>query len=361
MNGLTGQGCFFDGRSARPVPVSLRVVGGRLEVLGPDLRRDWNGLDLRADDAEPPLMRVGPVGEAERVEFADAMLATALEACCPDLRTGPDGPGGTLRVVLWSAAAGLVLLGLAVFGVPVLADVIAPLVPPSIEARLGAGAEGQIVRLLGDPPLCAEPEGQAVLDRLASRLGAGLPANLHVSVRRSQEANALALPGGRIVILSGVLDRARNPDEFAGVLGHEIGHVAARDSIRALIRNSGFAFVLSYLTGDVTGSALIVALGQAVVSASHSREAERAADAYAVAALARAGGDATAPATILERIAADRGQDLAFLRSHPFTRDRAAAIRAQAAVEPTPSGARLPLLSAADWTALKAICTSKAP
>lgn len=174
-----------------------------------------------------------------------------------------------------------------------------------------------------------------------------------MSVRRSTEANAPALPGGRTVVLSAVLDQARNPDEFAGVLGHGIGHVAARDSTRARIRNSGLAFVLSYLTGDVTGSAIVVALGPAVVSASHSREAERAADAHAVAALARAGGDATAVAAILERIAAARGEDPAFLRTHPFTRDRAAAIRSLATAA---AGARAPLLDAPSWAALKAIC-----
>nr|WP_276081796.1 DUF898 family protein [Methylobacterium sp. GC_Met_2] len=122
---------------------------------------------------------------------------------------------------------------------------------------------------------------------------------------------------------------------------------------RGLIRNSGFAFVRGYLTGDVTGSAVVVALGRTVSSARHSREAERAADGYAVAALARAGGDGAAVATILERIAADSGGDPAYLRTHPFTRDRAAVMRLLATA---PSGARAPLLDSPDWTALKAIC-----
>jgi Zn-dependent protease with chaperone function len=359
MAALTGAGRYFDGRTARPVPVSLRLEAGRLAVSGPDLRRDWNGLDLRAEDARPPLMRVGPADTPERVEFSDEALAAALEALCPDLHVGPAGQGGTLTVALWSMAAGITLLGLAAFGVPVLADAIAPLVPAAVEERIGALVEDQIGSLLGNPPACAAPEGRAALDRLVAQLRGDLPPGLRVSVRRSRtDANALTLPGGRVVVLSKLLDEARSPDEFAGVLAHEFGHVAARDPTRSLIRSSGIAYLLGYLVGDVAGSAVIVALGENVLSAGYSREAERAADAYAVAAVTRAGGDAAALATILERIAADRDESLAFLRSHPFTRERAAAIRSRAA---PPAADRPPLLDAPSWAALRAICATNPP
>ncbi|SFI44094.1 M48 family metallopeptidase [Methylobacterium brachiatum] len=359
MAALTGAGRYFDGRTARPVPVSLRLEAGRLAVSGPDLWRDWNGLDLRAEDARPPLMRVGPADTPERVEFSDEALAAALEALCPDLHVGPAGQGGTLTVALWSMAAGITLLGLAAFGVPALADAIAPLVPAAVEERIGALVEDQIGSLLGNPPACAAPEGRAALGRLVTRLRGDLPPGLRVSVRRSRtDANALTLPGGRVMVLSKLLDEARSPDEFAGVLAHEFGHVAARDPTRSLIRSSGIAYLLGYLVGDVAGSAVIVALGENVLSAGYSREAERAADAYAVAAVTRAGGDAAALATILERIAADRDESLAFLRSHPFTRERAAAIRSRAT---PPAADRPPLLDAPSWAALRAICATNPP
>ncbi|SFL39240.1 M48 family metallopeptidase [Methylobacterium pseudosasicola] len=360
MTALTGAGRYFDGRTTRPVPVSLRLEAGRLEVSGPDLRRDWNGLDLRAEDARPPLMRVGPADTPERVEFSDEALAAALEALCPDLHAGAATEGITLKVTLWSMAAGIALLGLAAFGVPVLADALAPLVPVAVEERIGAATEKQIGYLLGNPAACSAPEGQAALDRLVTELGAGLPPGLHVSVRRSTTANALTLPGARVIVLSDLIAQAQSPDEFAGVLAHEFGHVAARDPTRALIRSSGIAYLLGYLVGDLAGSAVIVALGETALSAGYSREAERAADAYSVAAMTRAGGDASALAILLDRIAADTGEDLAFMRSHPFTRDRAAAIRALAAAAPQPLEGRRPILDAPSWEALKAICAAPA-
>ena len=356
MATLTGTGRYFDGLSARPVPVSLRLAEGRLEVLGPGLRRDWNCLDLRAADALRPLMRVGPVGGRERVEFSDAVLAHALDGLCPDLAAGPVRDGGTLRLILWSAAAGAGLLLLAIFGVPALAQVIAPLVPESAEDRLGAAVETQVVALLGKPPVCDAPAGRAALDRMVAALvrTGSLPANLRVAVRRSKTENALTLPGARVVVLSGLIAKARGPDELAGVLAHEFGHVAVRDPTRALIQASGTSFLLSYVFGDLTGSTVIVALGQAALSAGYSRDAERAADAFAVTAMAGAGADGAALAAILERIARDDADGVALLRSHPYTRERAAAIRERALATRSPNLG--PILDAKDWAALQAIC-----
>lgn len=349
-------GTYFDGLSARPHPVALSF-GDQLHIVGRDVRLAWNLVDLAAGDTVPPLMRVGPVGSPARVEFTDTGLAEALAARCPDLhRHRPAETGGRWRIVLWSIAAGISVMVLAVYGVPAIAVRLAPLVPASIDARLGSAVDGQIVRILGDPPVCDDAPARLVLDRLIVRMteAGGLPVDPSISVRRHAIANALTLPGGRIVVLSDLIAKARTPDEFAGVLAHEFGHVAAHDPTRALLAASGSSFLLSLILGDLTGSTIIIAVGQAAISAGYSREAETAADSYSVATMRRAGGDATALATILERIAKDddHGDVASFLRSHPFTAERAARIRALAGTETI--GRRI--LDDAEWTALKGIC-----
>lgn len=347
------RGSYFDGVSARPHPVTLRL-GDRLAVSGAGIAHDWSLMDVRAAETLPPLMRIGVAGGQARVEFDDATLAAVLPTRCPDLRKAGDGTRGALRIVLWSIAAGLSVLAAAVYGMPLLAGLIAPLVPEAVEARLGEAVDRQIVSLLGKPPLCEEPAGRAVLDRLVARLteGQGLPPGIGVAVRRHKTANALTLPGARVLVLSDIVAKAGSPDEFAGVLAHELGHVAARDPMRGLIQASGSSFLLSLILGDLTGSTVIVAVGQAALSAGYSRAAERAADAYSVALMTRAGGNGAALAGILERVAKDGSESGAFLRSHPFTRERAAAIRALAGPE---AGSRH-ILSDADWAALKGIC-----
>lgn len=354
------EGRYFDGVTARPHPVTLRL-DDRFRVSGPDVARDWDPLDLRAAVSVPPLMRIGPAGEAARAEFSDATLAAALAARCPDLHRR-ESSGGTVRLVLWSLAAGLSVLLVAIFGVPRIAGLLAPLVPEAAEARLGAVAEPQILRILGDPPACAEPAGREALDNLVTRLVAAgqaegsLPPGLAVSVRRHGTANAFALPGARVIVLSSLIARARSADEAAAVLAHELGHVRRRDPTRSLIRASGTSFLLSLVLGDLTGSTIIIALGDALLSAGYSRDAERAADSYAVDLMTRAGGNGAALADILERVAKDKhggkSEVLDLLRSHPFTRERAAAIRAQAG----PAAAERQIMSGGAWTALRSIC-----
>ncbi len=358
-DGLVATGTFFDGVSARPYPVTLRL-GDRLEIDGPGLHQSWNLIDLRASETEFPTMRISHDGEPARVEFRDAALAQALTDRCPDLYKNEDGRGGLLKFVAWSVAAGASVLLIAIYGVPILAGLIAPLIPPAVEQQFGAAVDGQVVRLLGSPPPCNDAAAKAVLDGLVTRMtdGAGLVDKPVVVVRRHDLANALTLPGGRVIVLSDLIDQAKTPDEFAAVLAHEFGHVAARDPTRGVITAGGTSFLLSLILGDLTGSTVIVTLGQSAISAGYSRDAERAADAYAVQMMRRVGGDETALATMLERITAGESEDkdvTSFLRSHPYTKERAATIRAAADKES--AGRRV--LSDADWQTLRSICPAK--
>lgn len=358
---ISADGLCFDGRSARPHPVTIRL-GERLEITGAGIREDWSLFDVRASETEPPTRRIFVAGSPLRVEFTHERLSDALAARCPDLHEDDEGRGGVLRFVLWSVAAGVSVLLVAIYGVPAMAGLIAPLVPQPVETRLGTEVDRQVVSLLGDPPLCGEPAARAVLDRLVARLtaGAALPNGPTLSVRRHRTANALTLPGGRVIVLSDILAKATTPDEFAGVLAHEFGHVAARDPTRSVITAGGTSFLLSLILGDITGSTIIVAVGQMAISAGYSREAERAADAYAVAMMRRAGGDPAALAAILERIDSEDDKDsdaTALLRSHPYTKERASAIRGLAGQ----ATAEARILSEEDWQTLRGICPQEPP
>ena len=93
---------------------------------------------------------------------------------------------------------------------------------------------------------------------------------------QSRVPNAVALPGGRIYLFDGLLRRADNPDEIAGVIAHEIGHVARRDGLRKLIQTGGSSFLLGLLFGDVTGGGTLILLGRALVDSSlFARRRER--------------------------------------------------------------------------------------
>jgi len=174
---------------------------------------------------------------------------------------------------------------------------------------------------------------------------------LRTSVLRRNEANAFALPGGYIYLFEGLIAKAVSPDELAGVIAHELGHVAHRDGTRAVLQAAGLSFLFGALFRDFVGGGAITLAGKAVLQSAYSREVEAAADRYAVDLMAKAGGDARAFGAVLERISGAIEPAAEILADHPLTRTRVAAVNAAAA---PPSGK--PLLDPAEWAALKKIC-----
>ena len=356
LSALDAQGRYFDGISARPVQVSVCLADGLLAARGSALFRDWSLRDLTLDDDGGLVVRIGPAGTAERIEIADDAFAAAFRARNPRIRRGRADRSDALRILGLSCLVLAMLLGVAIWGVPYLADRLAPMLPVSIEAHLGDIAEKQLDIIVGKGTTCNSPAAQRAMEQLVSELAPDLSPAPRVGIRLSAQANALALPGGRIVVLSRLVTEARTPDEFAAILAHELGHVASRDPTREVIRGAGNALLLTYVMGSAMDATLTAAIANGLIAASYSRDAEWAADRYAVAAVSRVGGDGAALAAILERIDSEGETPMTFMRTHPFARERASSIRALAAREPKPVE-RKPLLDPLSWAAIKAACT----
>lgn len=347
---------YVDGRSERRRVVELRF-GDMLQIFeNGAFVAAWAPVDIRrvAAGGGALAVRALTAPPKARLEISDAALAAAIAQRC-GLLDGEtqEARGQRLRIADWSFAAVASLAAILWYGVPLAADGLAPFVPRSVERRIGEVADKQ-ARAMFKGKVCASPAGDAALARLAVALerAAGAPLDTRVVVLSSPVPNAFALPGGKVYLLRGLIDAAHSPDEVAGVLAHEFGHVAHRDGMRAVIKQGGAAFVLGLVFGDVFGAGAILAAARASLSAAYSREAETQADDFAVATMRRAGRSARPLGEFLTRVANDDAmRPIAFLRDHPLSSDRLTRI-AQRSGDAT--GA--PLLSGADWTALKAIC-----
>src|SRR5262249_59646172 len=102
---------------------------------------------------------------------------------------------------------------------------MAAVMPFAWEWPLGDAVDSQVRELFGSP--CATPEGAAALRKMVDRLqtAAHLPIPPDPMVLRSTMANAFALPGGRIYVLSGLLKISETPDGLARGLAHALGHL----------------------------------------------------------------------------------------------------------------------------------------
>jgi predicted Zn-dependent protease len=152
-----------------------------------------------------------------------------------------------------------------------------------------------------------------------------------IKVIDSDEVNAFALPGGYFFVNKGLILAADNEAEIAGVMAHEIAHVAARHAME----NAGKGQFLSYgilagliLTGGVAGTILqnTAGLGQALAFFSFSRGAEAEADRLGVQYLYAAGYDPTAMSTMFEKLASKNkkkpGTLSKLFTTHPQSIDR---------------------------------------
>ena len=143
-------------------------------------------------------------------------------------------------------------------------------------------------------------------------------------------ANALALPGGTIVITDDLVKLAQDDREILGVLAHESGHVVRRHGERQILQGSAIVLLVTWFVGDA--NALAAAAPTALLQAKYSRDLEREADAHAIGVLRRNGIPTRYLASILERFArtepsGGNASMLDYLSTHPATAERLARLR----------------------------------
>lgn len=189
------------------------------------------------------------------------------------------------------------------------------------EAQEGAKAHPQLLQefggaMSGSQAAYVEQVGKniAVQSGLANSQSA-----FTVTLLNSAVDNAFAIPGGYVYITRQLVSLMNNEAELAGVLGHEVGHVAARHSAKrqaAATRNSILGAIGSIISGVVLGNSQLGQLGQQLASAApqlatlkYSRSQETEADNLGIQYLTNAGYDPHAMATVLQSLALQNSLD----------------------------------------------------
>jgi Zn-dependent protease with chaperone function len=333
---------FFDGRTAERRAVRADLQPSSLSVLAPDDTRlaEWPYSEMAVVSRAGETVRYRCGGAEGRLETTDGALVAALA------RRIARRPTKILRATL-AIGAGVVLGLAAVF---LLIDraprLIAPVMPDVARNWLGRQVESS---LLAGRRVCIDLKGtealRSVLDRVAH--GTALDDELSIKAVALPELNAVALPGGRIVVTDALIQRASSPEALAGVLAHEVGHLLERHPEQGLLRALGLVGVVQFATG---GSDLASATSL-LAGLVYSRQAEREADGHAIRLLAAAGVPTDDLADLLEGLARiDGPEPPGFISTHPATQERLQQLRHN------PVAVGSPVLDAEAWQALRSIC-----
>ncbi|MEP6729256.1 MAG: M48 family metallopeptidase [bacterium] len=208
------------------------------------------------------------------------------------------------------------------------------------EVEMGAQYAQQInaqLPIVGDPELnrYINVLGDSIA-RLTSRTDITEANGWHFYIVDSKEVNAFAVPGGYVYVNRGLIERTQRMDQLAGVLGHEIGHVVRRHSIKQMQQQQGanlgvtLACVLTSVCNNQAGQAAIQVGGTALF-ARFSRQDEAEADEEGIRNTVRAGISPNGVPEMFQILINERTSNPSavegFFATHPLEEDRIAATK----------------------------------
>jgi beta-barrel assembly-enhancing protease len=164
---------------------------------------------------------------------------------------------------------------------------------------------------------------QVMLRRLAAAAPKDMKYNFKVHVVNDPMVNAFALPGGHMVLMTGLMEKAENGEEVAGVLAHEMQHVIQRHVVKRLVQSMGWRVWFSLFFGNGDLAKIAFGMGN-LMEISYSRSQESEADREGAKMLAVAGLPIEPLGLFFDRLSKKDGTSKmpSFLSTHPESKKR---------------------------------------
>lgn len=351
---------FFDGEIARDYLVAVELVPEGLAIEGLDVsRRVWSLSGLVAISPVTPghPARLGhDAVPGARLVITQERFTRELAARAPHLAGGFNARKAG-RLAAFTVGCALLTVGIIYLVLSYAPQTLAFVLPESMRTTLGDQVEAT---LASNAKLCATSLNNVPLADLASRLAQGDPDAplFELKIYDIDIINAFALPGARIIITRKLIQSSETPEEVAGVLAHELGHVYHRHAEAQMVRVMGIDLLLQMVSG---GGETLSSLAGFLAILRYSRDAEREADSFAQEQMAKVAIDPLGLKRFFERMMKLDGGNSSggifstmgdMMSTHPLTQERIDAIK------PLPGGAKpRPVLSDQDWAGLKSICS----
>jgi beta-barrel assembly-enhancing protease len=199
-------------------------------------------------------------------------------------------------------------------------------------------------------PAVTEPVSKIVRTLTTPYQNDGFEFQLHVV--NNEQVNAFAMPGGQMIVYTGLLQQADGPDEVAGVLAHEVQHVLQRHSLRNIYAQLRWQMALAVMVGD--GSSLhstLMSSGVAMAGLSYDRGMESEADREGILLLQKVNLPDHGMVNFFQKLDQKQGTGekyLKYISTHPSSADRVSAL--QKFMKPAPAQTSVP----EDWKVLQA-------
>ncbi len=363
------EGHYLDGRSSVKQPVFVQPLADALKVWNDNgISVQWPYHELKQTQGfytGEPVYFEREGGYHEGLLVSDSMFLTALHQVAAVSTSHLHNPASRPSRAKFTFLAGLAVVGFVgiqyFWGIPVFGALATSLVPITWEERLG-----QEVMEHFAPPTdrCTDPSRLKIITDIVLKLTGTVennPYTFRVIVLDYQAVNAFAIPGGNIVVLRGLLEMTRTPEELAGVLAHEAQHILNRHSTRIMLEQVSTGILVAAILGDPTG---IMAIGlegaRTLGMLRYSRKHEAEADTKGMQMLVAAGinpQEMIAFYQLFLNKERDSTGFWAYLSTHPRAQERIDSLESLAEGMPNKSVKLFPYL---DWTSIRTVCHSSA-
>lgn len=362
---------YNDGQTPESVEILLQLTGGYLVAQNSDQMPRWALADIDPVDnwGERPLRLKRHPDNYERITIAPQADTDELVRQIRmhrGIRLSMPSKFGMAVVTLFLTL--FVVIG--IFGVDT-TRFVAKHLPEPVEEQLGEQAMRVIVPILSPdeiPQWCSTDEGDKALAHMQSELLIAEDDTPHdIRVIESDVNNALALPGGTIILTSELIKGLQTPEELSGIIAHERQHITEHHGTSSYLRNMAFDLLLKMCAGSSDALELIGNSAQALVLLSYSRDDETAADKGAAITLHKAGIPVDGLQDFLIRAAGPQKSDTTgflqvlenYLSTHPDIPRRVHDLQREY-VTLGPAPVRQSPVTPEQWKSIKNICNSDA-
>ena len=365
-----------NGKSAISHDVILRVISQKLLILSPTGQElslwDMEHIDVLSKAKELPLrlakrhtLEENTIAShaGERLHIAEAQHAQViLSAITPTIEKKQERKHHAWLIATVSV---WVFIGLFYFGSPLMFRMAAEVIPRSWEESLGKSSRESIISMLtlvpGTKGVCTLQGGQEALAQITHKLTIAADNkgySFDIVVLDSTMVNAFALPGGYMVVTTGLIKSCITPDELAGVIAHEMVHVTERHGTSRMLREQTWALLGRLMGGSEYAASTVRDIVLLMVGSGFDRDQERDADIMGAKRMIAANINPEALANFFSRLQKEDkefsySEVLSYVASHPNLEERATYLRNIAKQH-----AYTPALAEKDWDKLKkSLCT----
>ena len=345
--------CFGEEFPASGAPCLVQIEGDGLTITydptgssSPAERVSFTGLTVSAGglDHDHLVLKWGEGRQARTLYLKHPDLIRAFREAAPDHLSQPfEQAAERVRQirhrhrVMWGTVAGSIMavaLGLW-FGADLLVEMAVNRIPVEWEQKLGEAAYKDF---LSHQDVMKEGPAVKAVEEMTQRLAEQIPNNpykFQVTVVKSDVVNAFALPGGYVVVFTGLMKKADSGEEVAGVLGHELNHVLQRHGMERMVKNLGIMAVVAIIVGDQQGLiGLMRQVGVELLTLKFDRAQELEADLTGLQLVYRAKIDPKGMITFFQKLSEKDEGRLEWLSTHPMSSARADRLKAELAALP---------------------------